>query len=129
MKKILNNMQVKWVFVISLVVISFFSCQKHYDPNFTVPRQFKPGDITIAATETKATLSWAASLFSPFATSYTIQIARDSTFASNVVDKIVTSTSAVVTDTVLQVRQFYVARIKANATGTTAESGWVISGK
>ena len=129
MKKILNNMQVKWVFVISLLVITFFSCQKHYDPNFTLPRQFKPGDIAITTTETKATLSWSASLFSPSATSYTVQVSKDSTFAINVVDKIVTSTSAVVTDTVLQVRQFYVARVKANATGTTAESGWVISGK
>lgn len=130
MKKILNKIRVKWVLVISMLVLSFISCQKHYDPNFTLPRQFKPGDIVITTTETKATFTWLASLFSPAATSYTVQISKDSTFAGTIIfEKVVTTNTAVVTDTTLQVRQIYFARIKANASGTTAESGWVVSGR
>jgi hypothetical protein len=130
MKKILNNMKIKWLFVIGILVISFFSCQKHYDPNFTLPRQFKPGDIVITTTETKATLTWLASLFSPAATSYTVQVSKDSTFAgTNVYDKVVNTTTVVISDTVLQARQIYFARVKANTNGTTAESGWVVSSR
>src|SRR6187431_521240 len=130
MKKILNNMQLKWIFVTSVLVISFFSCQKHYDPNFTLPRQFKPGDIVITTTETKATFTWSASLFSPAATSYTLQVSKDSLFTgTNVYDKLVNTTTVVISDTVLQARQIYFARVKANTNGTTAESGWVVSSR
>src|SRR5215203_4280412 len=130
MKKTLNNMKVKWVFIIGLLVVSFFSCQKQYDPNFTLPRQFKPGDIVITTTETKATLTWPASLFSPAATSYTLQVSKDSLFTgTNVYDKVVNTTTVVISDTVLQARQTYFARVKANTNGTTAESGWVVSSR
>jgi Domain of unknown function (DUF5123)/Domain of unknown function (DUF4957)/Tissue factor len=128
MKRIVINISVKWLFVTSLLATIFISCQKHYDPNFTLPHQFKPGDITITTEQTKATLTWKASLFSPAATSYTVQVSKDSTFAANIVyDKVVNSTTAVVTDSVLAIRQAYYARVKANSAGTTAESGWVRS--
>ena len=128
MKKIVINISVKWFFVTSLLTITFISCQKHYDPNFTLPHQFKPGDIAITTEQTKATLTWKASLFSPATTSYTVQVSKDSTFATNIVyDKVVNSPTAVVTDSVLAVRQSYYARVKANSAGPTAESGWVRS--
>ena len=121
---------IKSIVVASLVASAIISCQKHYDGNFTLPRQFKPGDINIAAGETKATLSWLASLFSDSATTYTVQVSQDSTFGGNIVfDRVVNTTSAVVTDSVLHVRQFYYARVKANSVGSTSESGWVLSSK
>ncbi|HLG40312.1 MAG TPA: hypothetical protein VI461_11620, partial [Chitinophagaceae bacterium] len=128
MKKIFINISVKWLFAAGILVLTVIACQKHYDPNFTLPHQFKPGDINITTEQTKAILTWNASLFSSASTSYTVQVSQDSSFATNVVyDKVANSTTATVTDTVLAVRQSYYARVKANSSGTTAESGWVRS--
>jgi Domain of unknown function (DUF5123)/Domain of unknown function (DUF4957)/Tissue factor len=128
MKKIRNSLS--GVLTGALLVLLVASCQKHYDPNFSLPRQFKPGDITVTAGETSATLTWLASLFAPHATSYTVQVSQDSTFAGTVVfTATVTSPTVVVTDSVLKVRQPYFARVKANTNGSTTESGWVTSSR
>jgi hypothetical protein len=128
MKEIGIHIKGKWFVAASVLVLLVVACQKHYDPNFTLPHQFKPGDISITTEQTKATLTWKASLFAPVATAYTVQVSKDSTFATNIVyDKVVNSTTAVVTDSVMAVRQTHYARVKANSSGSTAESGWVRS--
>lgn len=130
MKKVFKYHSARWLFITGFLAMVVVACQKHYDPNFTLPRQFKPGDINITTEETKATLTWSASLFSASATSYTVQVSQDSTFAGNIVyDRAVSTTAAVVTDSVLQVRQIYFARVKANSVGSASESGWVTSGR
>lgn len=130
MKRIFKHLSGNWIVITGLLGVSVISCQKHYDPDFTLPRQFKPGDITITTEETKATLTWLPSLFSASATSYAVQVSQDSTFSGNIIyDRVVSTNSAVVTDSVLQVRQIYFARVKANSVGSTSESGWVTSGR
>lgn len=120
----------KWLVITGFLASAVISCQKHYEGDFTLPHQFKPGDINITTGETKATLSWLASLFSDSATTYTVQVSQDPAFGGNIVfDRVVNTTSAVVTDSVLQIRQFYFARVKANSVGSTSESGWVVSSK
>jgi uncharacterized protein DUF5123/uncharacterized protein DUF4957 len=130
MIKKLPYASIKSIAIASLLASVLISCQKHYDGNFTLPRQFKPGDINITTGEKTASLSWLASLFSDSATTYSVQVSQDSTFGGNIVfDRVVNTTSVVVTDSVLHVRQFYFARVKANSVGSTAESGWVVSNK
>ena len=130
MKKISKRLSVKWFVAASAVMISVISCQKHYDPNFTLPHQFKPGNIDITTAQTQATLQWSASLFSGSTTSYTFQVSQDSTFAGTMAfNQSVTATTVVLTDSILKPRQSYFARVKANAVSSTAESGWVTSAK
>ena len=37
--------------------------REEFNPNFELPRQFKPGEINITAGETQAEIEWAPSLF------------------------------------------------------------------
>lgn len=116
----------------ALFLVTIVACKKpEYDADFELPRQFKPGDIGITAGETQAVLGWSPSLFTAGKNvSYTVQISQDSSFNGTVLYTVVTDTSSVtITDSVLQVMQFYFARVKANANGPTAESGWVHSGR
>jgi hypothetical protein len=129
MKKILNNKSVKWIFLSGMLAVTIISCQKHFDPDFTLPHQFKPGDINIDAGETQAILSWLPSLFTTGqSVTYTVEVSKDSTFQGTIVDtKIVNTPADTLTDDVLEPRQNYFARVKANASNNTAESGWVVS--
>lgn len=112
-----------------LSAIVFFACQKkEFDPNFTLPRQFKPGDIRITAGETQATLRWNPSLFTAGkGVTYTVQVGKDSLFTTDVITKTTDTTMIVFTDNDLAIKQTYFARVKANAFEGTAESGWVVS--
>jgi hypothetical protein len=131
MKRTFNYIPIQWLLLTGMFALGFISCKKTTEQKeIVLPRQFKPGDITVTAAETKATLTWPASLYAASATSYTVQVSQDSTFAGTIVfDRVVNTPTAVVTDSVLQVRQIYFARVKANAVGSTAESGWVTSAR
>ena len=123
MKLILN----KWIFLAVAFTALVVSCKKDFNPDFTLPRHFKPGDIDVTAGQTQARLEWQPSLFG-VNTAYTLEVSTDSTFQTNVVLSTVISTPVyVVTDSVLAIGVDYYARVKANANGSTAESGWVKS--
>ena len=111
-----------------LLAFVFTACKKtEFDPNFELPRQFKPGDINVAAGEIQATLSWSPSLFTQ-GTSYTVEISKDTLFQGPApIVKIVDTARVVVTDDELEINQKYFARVKANSLNNTAESGWVYS--
>lgn len=116
----------------TLFLVMIVGCKKPgYDADFDLPRQFKPGDIGITAGETQAVLEWSPSLFTTTNNAtYTVQISQDSSFGGTAVHTaVVNQPAATITDSVLQVMQFYFARVKANANGPTAESGWVHSGR
>jgi hypothetical protein len=128
MKKSSNQKFLKWLMGGSIIAIAAISCQKHFDPNFTLPRQFKPGDINITTEETRAILSWLPSQFtSGKNVTYTVQVASDTTFQTTVLDHSISNTADTVTDDILQPRHTYYARVKANALDNTAASGWVVS--
>ena len=120
-------------FVISgLLVVWLMACTKpSYKSEFELPRQFMPGAVTITAGETQARLQWSPSLFTAGkGVHYTVQLAQDSAFQTTVVyETEVDTAQVVITDSVLQINQYYFARIKANAKGATASSGWVTSGR
>src|SRR5215208_5544318 len=107
---------------------SFSSCKKETKEEFNPSRYFAPGRINITTEETKATLTWDASLFSTGQNlQYTVELAKDSSFQTIVTSKVVGIPTAVFTDSILSPRQNYVARVKANANGSTADSKWEIS--
>ena len=111
----------------------FSACKKEEDFNneFDLPRQFKPGNIQINAGQTDVQLRWNPSLFTEGkGVTYTVQIAKDSLFAGTIdYTEVVDTPYIKITDSVLQVMQYYYSRVKANANGPTAESGWVVSDK
>lgn len=114
----------------TIVLMTFaVSCNKKYDPEIQLPRQFKPGTVTVQSGETQATITWGASLFSATNTTYTVEVSQDTTFpqGSVVFRKTVDTAAVVVTDDSIGIRKDYYARIKANANGSTAASGWVLS--
>jgi hypothetical protein len=114
----------------AFLLFAAMACEKdEFNPEFELPRQFKPGDIGITAGETQVTLEWSPSLFTEGNNvTYTVQVSQDSSFAGTPLHTEQVSTAAVIiTDSILQVMQTYFARVKANATGPTAESGWVHS--
>src|SRR5690242_10062634 len=105
-----------------LMALTVIACTKtKYNSDFDLPRQFKPGDISVSAGQTEAKLSWRPSLFTAGKNAtYTVEVSTDSTFQTGVVFTTVTDTSAVtVTDSVLLVLTDYYARVKANAHGPT----------
>jgi len=114
----------------ALMTLTVLACTKtKYNSDFDLPRQFKPGDISVSAGQTEAKLSWRPSLFTAGKNAtYTVEVSTDSTFQTGVVFTTVTDTTTVtVTDSVLLVLTDYYARVKANANGPTAASGWVKS--
>jgi hypothetical protein len=117
------------IFVALLLTVVIISCKKVTLERFTPNRMFTPTSITITGGDTAAVISWPASLFSAGSgVTYTLQISQDSTFqAAPALTLKVDSTAAVVTDDVIKDRTPYFARVKANATSTSAESGWVAS--
>lgn len=129
MKKNYSFFSFHWLFFSVLVLATAISCTKidNSVKEANLPRQFTPGDISIDKTQTVATLSW-SHVFSTKATTYTIQLSQDSTFSGTpVFEKVIDSNQVTLTDSVLQPRQIYFARVKANAIGSSSESSWVTS--
>src|SRR5215212_5345163 len=129
MKKNFSLIQITSALIISIITLSIVSCSKKDDKELELPRQFKPGDINITTEPTRALLQWSPSLFTDSATSYTVQVSKDSTFAAGVLTTTVNKPGVYITDSFLQVRQSYFARVKANSLGSRTESGWVNSSK
>lgn len=125
------NFKYQHAFLTAIVMLFVMACKKDFDSEINLPRQFKPGDINVTAGETEARLQWSPSLFTTgTGTTYTVEVSQDSSFQGPVVfSRVVDTANVVVTDSVLNVNEIYFARVKANANGSTAESGWVHSGR
>src|SRR5688572_985311 len=123
----------KFLFLFTAFITLLSSCKKEeeFNNDFDLPRQFKPGNIQINAGQTDVQLRWNPSLFTEGkGVTYTVQLAKDSLFAGTIDYTAVVDTAYIrITDADLQVMQYYYARVKANANGPTAESGWVTSDK
>jgi hypothetical protein len=125
------NFKYQYAFLTAFIMLFVMACKKDFNPEINLPRQFKPGDISINAGETQARLQWSPSLFTTgTGSTYTVEVSQDSLFQGPIVfTRVVDSAFAVVTDSVLMVNEFYFARVKANTNGSTAESGWVHSSR
>ena len=115
------------LFVGLLLGIVAFSCKKKPVETFVPDRMFTPTSINISGGDTAVTISWPASLFSAGrGATYTLEISDDTTFqAPPVLTLIVDSTARTISDDTLHDRTPYFARVKANKTDNSAESGWV----
>jgi len=113
-----------------VIAIGSLSCTKtENNKEMNLPRQFKTGDISISTEQRQARLQW-SHVFDLPGGSFTFQLSKDSTFAGPpVFEKTITAKSIILTDSILEPRQRYFARVKANAVGSTAESGWVVSSR
>jgi hypothetical protein len=114
-----------------LLTLGVVSCKKDNDTaNYELTRNFMPGDVSVTAGDTIATLSWRASLYTTGKdVSYTLDLSKDSLFQGTPDYSITTkSTSITVSERNLTVRQKYYARLKANSLGASEESKWVYSG-
>jgi hypothetical protein len=132
MKTLLQNRNTLLVIILGLFAwVIIAGCEKEMkDYTFIPERQFTPGDIAIRAGEIDAVLTWNASLFATPATDYTVQVSADSNFAGTPLASIIVSRPTVtVTDSILEIKKDYYARIKANSTAASAESFWVKSAK
>jgi hypothetical protein len=131
MKKNYSLLSVPSLFLAVSAIVIAVSCNK-VDNDIkpaNLPRQFTPGDINVNRTQTSATLSW-SHVFSTPATTYTFQLSTDSTFSGTpLVDQVIDTNNIVLTDSILQPRQIYFARVKANAIGSSSESRWVNSSR
>lgn len=127
MKSAMKILNIKWLLLPSLFTLFLFACKKDFNPEFELPRQFKPGDISITAGEIEAVLRWNPSLFTQGKdVTYTVEVFDNAAFSGNAVFSEVVDTNAVrVTDAVLEINKNYYARVKANSLSSTAESGWV----
>jgi len=125
----MKSFQYNRLFIAALSILVFISCKKNeYNSDVNLPRQFKPGDISVAAGETQAVLEWLPSLFTTGKNaSYTVELSKDTLFQNVEYTTVVDTSMATITDSILVVGQNYFARVKANALGTTNESGWVAS--
>lgn len=113
-----------------LFTLGVVSCKKDSDTaNYALTRNFMPGDVSVTAGDTIATLSWRASLYTTGKdVSYTLDLSKDSLFQGTPDYSVTTkSTSITVNDRQLAVKQKYFARLKANAVDNSEESKWVYS--
>ncbi len=132
MKNILRDRNTLLAIIIGLFAwVIMAGCEKEMkDYTFIPERQFTPGDITIRAGEIDAVLTWNASLFATSNTDYTVQISTDSNFVDTpLATFVVPKPTATITDSVLDIKIDYYARVKANATAESAESFWIRSAK
>lgn len=132
MNTLFNQIPARWLFITALLAATIVSCKKDEAEKPVLPRQFKPGNIIVTATETQAKLEWAASLFTTGKkVTYTVQLSKDSTFPDGSIlsEKKVDTTATTFTDDIMTPRQIYFARVKADSLGSTAQSGWVNSSR
>ena len=107
----------------TMFLVSILGCKKKdFDPDFDLPRQFKPGDISITAGEIEAQVRWDPSLFTQGKdVTYTVQLSKDSSFQGPIVlEQVVDTAFITLADDVLEVMEYYFVRVKANALGSTA---------
>lgn len=122
-----NNLINGFLFTVLCIIIA--SCKKdEFDPSVNLSRQFVPASLKIVSGETQVQLTWSRSLFTSSSDSvtYTVLVSTDSTFAatSQIITKVTDTAGVILTDDDLAVKQKYFALIKANGSGTTADSKW-----
>lgn len=128
----MNKINLKKYAFLALTIIAFnTSCsKKEIDYTFIPDKQFTPVQGSSDEKETEVTLEWRPSLNAPLGTTYTIEISTDQSFAAGA-EKTFTSEGPklVLTDSDIDVRVDYYARIKANSVNNTGESTWLVSSK
>lgn len=117
------------VFTAAIMLLPALSCKKKELGPFEPDRMFMPGAIEATNGETQVMLKWAPSLFAEHvAEEYTVEIAEDQQFQGAIIHSVVTDSNAVIiTDAHIPIKTILFARVKANATGKSAESYWVYS--
>ena len=116
------------VLVPVVLVIAIFSCEKKPIERFVPDRMFTPTGVSFEGADTVVTISWPSSLFSQGSgVTYTVEVSRDSMFQAtpDLTLKVATNFRSISDDT-LKDRTPYFARVKANATSASTESGWVM---
>ena len=116
------------VLVPVVLVIAIFSCEKKPIERFVPDRMFTPTGVSFEGADTVVTISWPSSLFSQGSgVTYTVEVSRDSMFQAtpDLTLKADTNFRSISDDT-LKDRTPYFARVKANATSASTESGWVM---
>lgn len=115
-----------WIIFTCLISI-FSACKK--DIVDVERRSFKPSNVSISTGETKAEITWATPILSqgkPL--EYTVEIAKDSLFASGAELSMVTDSNKItLTSEQLALRTNYYARVKANNFENQQESKWMTS--
>lgn len=113
-----------WLLLV--VAVYSLSCKKKdYNDGLEAPRLFKPQGISVKTTANTATVTWSAPLLSTgLPLSYTAELSQDSTFATSELSITTDSTSILLTEEKMKLRQKYYVRIKANGYENQPESKW-----
>lgn len=118
------------IFLVCSAGLLLVACNKTKDvPEVNLPRMFTPTGIQITLAQTQVRIDWSPSLFSQSKqVEYTVEVSRDSSFqAATAYSTTADTTFVIVTDSDITIRQRYFARVKANASGSTAASNWFVS--
>ena len=114
-----------------IVIVWLGACKKSEDLQPFIPdRIFTPTAVSVAGGDTVGTVSWKASLFSTGQkVNYTVEVYDNKLFTGTAAyTESTDSLNIKVTDGDLQVRKYYWARVKANATANSdASLGWGVS--
>lgn len=127
MRSLIKIFNIKFLLGGSFIVL-LFACTKtkNYE-DVNLPRMFTPVGLRLTVGLTEAKLEWDPSLFtSGKEVQYTVEVNKDSTFqAAPDFSKVLDTTVIVVTDSDIPIRTRFFMRLKANASGSTAESNWI----
>ncbi|RYF88975.1 MAG: DUF4957 domain-containing protein [Chitinophagaceae bacterium] len=134
-KKIINMrlfQNIKFTALAAIIVIIWLgACKKSEDLKPFVPeRVFTPTAVSVAGGDTVGSVSWKASLFSTGQkVNYTVEVYDNKLFTGTAAyTESTDSLNIKVNDSKLQVRKYYWARVKANATANSQASiGWGVS--
>ncbi|ALJ00088.1 DUF5123 domain-containing protein [Rufibacter tibetensis] len=130
MKKFSSKIAIWFVPALLLLMGSLASCNPDDEEEQSqLSRMFMPtGTITSTSGESQVRLSWREALNVAGNITYTVEVAADTLFQTPVIYTGTTdTTSIVITDDNIPVRQKFFARIKTNARGNVPESRWLVS--
>lgn len=117
------------LFMIMLIALTgFMSCKRHED-DLALTRMFMPsGDIKITTTDTVATITWDAALYTKGqAVTYTVELSGDTLFQTKEQTFTTDTSGIVITGQYLTVRKKYYVRIRTNGKDSTTNSKWLTS--
>ncbi|MFP5041215.1 DUF4957 domain-containing protein [Parasediminibacterium sp. JCM 36343] len=123
-----------WIHTLVIATVIGFisvSCHKSMEGGVldsSTSRSFTPTGLAIKTSRDTATITFSAPLFAATGISYTVDIAKDSSFSTIEYSVVTKKTSVVITDANIQLITPYYARVSANPYQSFAASRYLVKG-
>jgi hypothetical protein len=111
------------------VIVIVSSCKEDEPDELRLSRLFKPTGFDIETGETSAAISWNPSLFTqPGEVEYLVELSKDpDNFANPELSRTSAESELTVTDTEIDIKTDYYARVKALGINGADDSNWLVS--